>query len=276
MMKRYDLHCHSVYSDGSETPKALAALAKSAGLSGLAITDHDSFDAFFELEKEDIACIPGIELSCEAEQKSIHILGYAFDPYDREFAAFCQKQRDYRRERLEKMCALLTEHGLPLTVGDVASSDDPRISYGRVHVALALLKKGYITNPSDAFKRYIGDKAPCYVAGKRCSVDEGIDAIHKAKGFAVLAHPHLIDSKSLVRRLLAKKFDGLEGYYSRFSYEQNQHWVQRAKEKGRFVTGGSDFHGVIKPDVSLGVSFCPEEVYAMIDSHYRQKIQNPA
>ncbi len=272
MMKRYDLHCHSTYSDGSLTPQELAARAKSLGLSGLAITDHDSFDAFFDLQKEDIACIPAIELSCESESKSIHILGYAFDPHDPAFTAFCQKQRDYRRERLEKMCHLLTQNGAPLAVQDVAFTDDPKISYGRVHVALALLKKGYITNPADAFKRYIGDKAPCYVAGMRCSVEEGIDAIHNAKGLAVLAHPHLIDSKSLVRRLLAKKFDGLEAYYSRFSYEQNQAWVVRAKEKGFFVTGGSDFHGLIKPDIELGISFCPEEVFDLISSHYRQKI----
>jgi len=263
-MKRYDLHCHSIYSDGSLTPKELAALAKSVDLAGLAITDHDSFDSFFELQKEGIDCIPGIELSCEFEQKSIHILGYSFDPHDAAFAAFCQKQRDFRRERLVKMCELLTLNGLALTVDDVATSDDPRISYGRVHVAFALVKKGYITSPLDAFKRYIGDKAPCYVAGKRCSVEEGIAAIHAAKGFAVLAHPHLIDSKSLVRRLLKQKFDGLEAYYSRFSYEANKAWVDRAQEKGLFVTGGSDFHGAVKPDLPLGISFCPEDVFQML------------
>ncbi|MBS0634425.1 MAG: PHP domain-containing protein, partial [Verrucomicrobia bacterium] len=245
----YDLHCHSHFSDGNLSPKELVALAKEKNVTNICITDHDSFQSFFDVP--DLP-FPGIELSCDFEQKSIHVLAYAFNPYDPQFQQFCLQQRIWRVERLIEMCAKLTKLGTPLEPSDVMATDDPNYTIGRVHIALALMKKGYVKTVYDAFKRYIGDRSPGYVSGQKCSVEEAIEAIHKAKGFAVLAHPHLIDSKSLVRRLLSCKFDGLEAYYARFTQQVNEHWVEKAKARSMFVTGGSDFHGVAKPDSFLG------------------------
>lgn len=266
----YDLHSHTVYSDGSLTPQELIALAKQKELLGLSITDHDSFQGFFEAEHLGMPLLPGVEISAEFEKKSIHVLGYAFNPYDAAFQQFCLQQRVWRRERLRQMCALLTKNGTPICEADVVSTDDPNYTYGRVHIALALLKKGHVKGVSDAFKRYIGDKSASYVSGQKWSVQESIDAIHKAKGFAVLAHPHLIDSKSLARRLIALNFDGIEAHYGRFVPQVNEHWVQKAVARGMFVTGGSDFHGLPKPESHLGSASCPASVFDMLMTHYKQ------
>lgn len=272
MTSKFDLHCHSVYSDGSLLPSELIALAKEKELSGLSITDHDSFQGFFDAEKLGMPLLPGVEISAEFEKKSIHVLGYAFNPHDAAFQEFCLRQRVWRRERLRQMCALLTKNGTPLTDADVVTTDDPNYTYGRVHIALALMKQGHVKSVSDAFKRYIGDRSPSYVSGQKCSVQEAIDAIHKAKGFAVLAHPHLIDSKSLARRLIALNFDGIEAHYGRFVAQVNDHWVQKANARGMFVTGGSDFHGLPKPESYLGSASCPEPIFNMLLAHYNQLV----
>ncbi len=267
-MKRYDLHCHSTYSDGTMTPQELVRLACEKELSGISITDHDTFQAYFDVVDAPISVIAGIEISAEFEQKSVHVLGYAFNPHDQEFQDFCLRQRVWRRERLSKMCELLTKQGAPLDPAFVMTSDDPNYTWGRVHVAVALIKKGYVADVGQAFKRYIGDKAPCYVSGNKCSVQEAIDAIHKAGGYSVLAHPHLIDSKSFTRRLLAHNFDGIEAYYGRFGKQENEHWAKKAEARGMFVTGGSDFHGTVKPESFLGSSFAPEgTVQKFLEGH---------
>lgn len=274
MTPKADLHCHSTYSDGSLSPTELVALAKEQNVSGLSITDHDSFSGFFEAENLGLDIIPGVELSTEFEKKSVHILGYAFNPKDQAFAEFCLKQRQDRLLRNREIIRLLSRQGLTLDEDDVVDSSDPNKTYGRVHIALALLKKGYIKEFHEAFRRYIGSNGSCYVAGNKCSTQEGIDAIHNASGKAVLAHPHILDSKSLTRRLLALNFDGIEAYYSRFLPNVNQHWVEVAQKKGLFVTGGSDFHGLPKPEVRLGATYCPQEVFDQLKAHYHELSRN--
>jgi len=270
MTSRADLHCHSTYSDGSLTPKELVALAKEMGLSGLSITDHDSFSGYFEAEGEGIDILPGVELSTEFEKKSVHILGYAFDPHDKDFTAFCLAQREARLERNRQIIQRLAQSGLELTEDEVIDSRDPNKAYGRVHIALVLLKKGYIKDFHEAFKRFIGSNCSCYVPGKKCTSLEAIEAIHKAKGKAVLAHPHLLHSRSLERKLLALPFDGLEAYYGRFLPNVNAHWVEVAQKRGLFVTGGSDFHGLPKPEVRLGANVAPQDVFEALKAHFHE------
>ncbi|MCE5294998.1 MAG: PHP domain-containing protein [Chlamydiales bacterium] len=269
---KYDLHCHSIYSDGSLTPRELIALAQEKELSGISITDHDALQGFYDAEHLGFPILPGVELSADFENTSIHVLGYAFSPKDPEFLQFCLQQRVWRLERLKAICDNLTKNGTPISYEEVVTVDDPSYTYGRVHIALQLIKNGYVKNVPEAFKRYIGDKSPNYVSGKKCSVQEAIDAIHKAKGFAVLAHPHLIDSKSMARRLIALNFDGIEAHYARFVPNVNDAWVQKAKARGMFVTGGSDFHGLPKPESHLGSASCPQDVFEKLYTHYLSHI----
>lgn len=275
MMKRFDLHCHTIYSDGSLSPKELINKAREQNLSGISITDHDTFQGYFEAKNEGIPIIPGVEISADFEGHSIHILGYAFDPTDAAFYDFCLTQRIRRKERNRQMLKKLSELGMNVAESDVVDSADPNRTYGRVHIALQLLKKGYVKDLLEAFKLYIGNRCPCYVSGEKWSVEEAIKAIHKAKGLAVLAHPHIIKSKSLSRRLLELPFDGLEAYYGRFPANENEHWVEMANKRGLFVTGGSDFHGLAKPDVALGAAFTPESTFEKLQKHFDELSRLP-
>lgn len=267
-----DLHCHSTYSDGSLTPIELLALAKKEGLEAIAITDHDTFEGFFEAAKASadysVEVISGIEISTEHKKESIHVLGLAFDPSNEKLLQFCLAQRERRIKRNRAIIQKISEAGMPLTEDDIMTSTAVGTTYGRVHIATAMWKKGYVKDIAQAFQRYIGDSKPCYVSAGHCSVEEAIAVIHEAKGKAVLAHPHLIQRKSVLRAMLQLPFDGLEAIYSRFSEADNKPWIALAKDKGLFITGGSDFHGEAKPYTRLGCAKTPHEVFLQLKSHF--------
>lgn len=269
---RVDLHCHSTYSDGSLTPSQLLALAKQEELDAIAITDHDTFEGFFEAAKERstycIEVLPGIEISAEHGKESVHVLGLAFDPSCEQLSQFCIEQRKKRLGRNRAIIQKISSLGMPLTEDDIMTSTNPGCTYGRVHIAHAMWKKGYVKDIAHAFRRYIGDSKSCYVSAEHCSVEQAIAIIHEAKGKAVLAHPHLIVRKSTLRAMMQLPFDGIEGIYSRFPSEDNLRWIQTAREKGWFVTGGSDFHGVAKPQTRLGCSLTSEEVFLQLKHHF--------
>jgi predicted metal-dependent phosphoesterase TrpH len=127
---------------------------------------------------------------------------------------------------------------------------------GRPHIANAMLKKGYVSSTNDAFRFYIGDGKPCYAPGVRFSIDETISAIHKAGGKAVLAHPILLKKRTLIKKVLSFPFDGVECYYANFSRSQNEEIRQIVNRIGNYVhTGGSDYHGDIKPYLQLGSAY---------------------
>lgn len=273
MTKFFDLHCHSSLSDGTSSPTELVDLAIEAGLSGLSITDHDVIDGFVYAEEyakeQKIKLLPGVEISCHYQNReSVHILGYAFNPKDLNFIEFCTLHQARRVKRAKEMLQRLTALGYPVTVEEVFLKDAPTKTIGRPHIAQALIARGYCSSIQEAFQKFLGSKAPCYVAGERWSVQEAIDMIHKAGGLAVLAHPHLLRKESLIRQLLAFPFDGIEVYYARFSESECRRWLDIANSKKWYVTGGSDFHGGVKPESRLGQSAISEEYFTPIYEHY--------
>ncbi len=268
---RADLHCHSTCSDGTVTPKELVDLALSLGLSALAITDHDTVEGYFLAEQyakeKGLALLSGSELSTVHGRASIHILAYAFRPDHPLIQAFCLEQVESRRERNCEILVRLRERGMEIAEEELMS--DERVVVGRPHIAQVLLNKGYVYTLQDAFNKYIGDGKPCYVPAKRRSARDVVEVIHEAGGFAVLAHPHLIKQQSVVGELLEMPFDGIEGYYSRFNFVRNLKWLEIASEKGFFVTGGSDFHGTVKPGVALGCAWAPEKTFNKLWAHFK-------
>jgi len=263
---RADLHCHTTASDGSLSAEEVLHLAKEVGLSGLAITDHDTVDAYLvamPLAKEmGLELLPGIELSSTHKGQSVHILGYGMDLTSKDLTSFCDwhvKRRIYRnREILD----LLAKKGMPITEEEMRGVFIPgKRIYGRPHIAQALIKKGYAKSIREVFHLWIGESKPCYAPGVRISVEETIALLHKVGGKAVIAHPHLISSEALVEELLEMPFDGIEGYYARMSPNLEKKWVDIGKEKGWIVTGGSDFHGFSKPHITLGSSWVTESVF---------------
>lgn len=270
---RADLHCHSTCSDGSCSPEELVRLAKQIGLSALSITDHDTIDAYSKATplcaELGIILLPGIEFSTMLKGVSVHILAYGFDVNNEELASFCALHVNRRRTRNQAILELLTANGMPLSEEDLISTIPigevaKKRVIGRPHIAQAMINKGYVTSIQDAFRKFIAEGQPYYVQGPSFSTEETIDLIHRIKGLAVIAHPHLIRKPAIVDTLLNLKFDGIECYYGRFQPKEHQRWLKIAEKKGWLVTGGSDFHGTVKPDLPLGSSWINQEKFSKV------------
>lgn len=271
---RADLHCHSTYSDGTLTPIEIIQLASQQGLRGLSITDHDTIEAYqtgLEAAKQyQIALISGAEFSAVHQGTSIHVLAYSFPTSSLIIKDFCDKHVRRRAQRNLDILTLLNAHGIVISEKDIQSHhpDTPSHTIGRPHIALAMLNKGYVRSIQEAFNRYIGENKPCYSPGGYFTVEETIDLIHQAKGLAVIAHPHLINNAAILKDLLAMNFDGIEGYYARFPVSQHARWIKIGEQRGWFITGGSDFHGDIKPTIPLGSAWVGEDTFNILYDHF--------
>jgi predicted metal-dependent phosphoesterase TrpH len=267
---RADLHCHTSCSDGSNSPEEILHLAKEIGLSGLSITDHDTIEAYgaaIPIAKElEIPLVSGIEFSAEHKGSSVHILGYSFSLNDPGLLAFCQKHAARRDARNRKILEKLKEQRIEVSEEEIKIDNHQTI--GRPHIALVMMKKGYVESVQEAFDKYLGDGKLCFAPGESYSIEETLAIIHNAKGLAVLAHPHLLHNPTLLSELLEMNFDGLEGYYGRFPRDRQDKWLQLAKKKGWIVTGGSDFHGSVKPHSALGSSWVCEETFNILLNHF--------
>ncbi len=270
---RADLHCHTTCSDGSLTPVELVKLASTSGLKGLSITDHDTVDAYETAlpaaKAVGIELIPGVEFSASYRQTSVHILAYAFSPSNEHILNFCRRHQERRQHRNRAILQLLKKHQMPISEEEL-TEQAPTLhkTIGRPHIALAMVRHGYATSVQDAFAHYLKEGKPCYVQGDTFSVQETIDIIHQAKGVAILAHPHLIDRRSVVKKLLEMNFDGLEAYYARLPVSREAEWIAIAKKKNWLITGGSDFHGAVKPTIPLGCSWVDEAAFRQLQNQF--------
>lgn len=273
---RADLHCHTTCSDGSETPEELIRIASQAGLKGLSITDHDSIEAYKTAlpiaQKLGIEMISGVEFSSVHKNVSVHVLAYSFSLKNPAIHAFCQKHLLRREKRNQEILTLLEKHKMPISHEEILEmlSDSPNIkkTIGRPHIAQVMVKKKYVLTVEEAFKKYLGDGKPCFFRGEQFSIEETLEVIHQSKGLAIIAHPHLIERSSTIKQLLEMNFDGLEAYYAKFPPKHEQKWVRIAQFKKWLATGGSDFHGTIKPHIQLGCSWVREETFRILQSHY--------
>ncbi|MFI4938177.1 MAG: PHP domain-containing protein [Candidatus Berkiellales bacterium] len=272
-MERADCHCHTIFSDGALTPLELIDLAKEKELSGLSITDHDSIGAYESAlpyaKQLGIELISGIEISAEHQKYSIHVLGYSFDLKNDAIPAFCQKLQQGRTERNLEILNRLSRLNMPMTLEEIQERF-PHGTLGRPHIAKMMVEKKYVKSVKQAFDRYIGNQSRCYVGGFQVAVEEAIELIHRANGFAILAHPHVIKPRRILPELYAMPFDGIEGYYAQLSLGQVQPWLDIARKKSWLVTGGSDFHGGEKAYPSLGRSWTPPENFAVLRERFRQ------
>lgn len=268
MMFRADLHCHTSCSDGTLQPEALIVLARRNGLSGLSITDHDSIEAYESAigaaKEQGLVLGSGIELSCSEKGDSVHILGYDFSLQSEEIKNLCLMHQTRRLSRNLAILKKLERLNMPVQETELEKLQNQKKTVGRPHIAELMVKKGYVSSIKEAFSLYLGDGKCCYDPGEPFSVQETIDIIHRADGKAFIAHPHLIQSGRLLRELLKMNFDGIECYYAKFTPENEKRWLKIAGEKNWLVSGGSDFHGAIKPQISLGSSWVDEETFYKI------------
>jgi len=262
---RFDLHTHSTHSDGTTSPGENAALAAGAGLSGFALTDHDTLAGWDEARdacaRHGLDFVPGIELSTEDDGASVHVLGYWVDPDDPDLAAENARLRVSRSDRAGQILARLAELGVvvdPAAVRAIAGT----APIGRPHIAQAMVEAGVVASLDAAFDQYLADGGPAWVVKHAVSPEDGVRLIRGAGGVAVLAHPGGHDdgavqvggaSLELVDRLVGAGLAGLEAEHAGHAPGTVSYWRRVAADRGLVVTGSSDFHGSRK-GVRLGAS----------------------
>lgn len=271
MSKRYDLHTHSNFSDGSDTVDKLLDHALEKNLSGLSITDHDTIDAYLsaplKAEKRNLQLLPGVEISSVHKEHSVHLLVYSFSLNDQKFKSFIREQQEMREARNLKMIEKLKKHGMPL---DYKKLKEDVGVIGRPHIANALLKLGYVESVREAFDRFIKEDMPCYEPGARPSVEQVIEIAHRSNAFVVLAHPHFLKNAKLERELLSLPLDGLEVRYANFLPYIEKKWEKEADKRNLIKTGGSDYHGTFKPHIELGASWVREDSFNILWQRYQE------
>ncbi|ADL04293.1 PHP domain-containing protein [Lacrimispora saccharolytica] len=259
-MKFVDLHVHSNASDGTLTPSQVVALAAENNLGAIALTDHDTIDGLSEAQAAasglPIEIIPGIELSCVYQGEEIHILGLYVDPTDKAFVSETNTLKEIRKKRNEEMIRRFQNAGISITFDEVMAGN-PDTVITRAHFARVLLEKGYVKSMDQAFKKYLDYNGPYCPRKEKISPGHAIKILTDCKASPVLAHPyqyHLGDNKTeeLVRYLKELGLHGLEVYHSSNNQYESGKLKKLAGKYDLFPTGGSDFHGSNKPDISLG------------------------
>lgn len=251
-----DLHTHTHYSDGYHTPEELIQSAKSAGLTHIAITDHDNVDAIdeaFEIaSRYGIELVPGTEISAEHNGKETHILAYYFDHKNPELLDYLQNFRKERMKRAQKIVEKLNELGMAIQMKDVLAQVKGNGSVGRPHIAVALIDGGFVNNYYDAFNKYIGDDKPAYVKKPNISTKEAIALISRCGGLSFVAHPgrYLRHNNSLFE-MIEFGVDGIEVVHPSHSDHDIEYYRDIASQYFLLESGGSDFHGGRINDISI-------------------------
>ncbi len=257
-----DLHIHTTASDGVMSPSEIVRYAKAKGLQAIAITDHDTIEGLeeglLEGERIDFEVIPGIEISAEHSPGSMHLLGFFLDihhPLLNERLGYLQKAR---AERNPKIVDRLNRLGIELTYEEVLKASGGG-QVGRPHFAQVLLEKNYVRSFQEAFERFLKKGAPAYVDKFRFTAKEAIHFINEAKGVAVLAHPNTLNMngyselENLILRLTEEGLRGIEVYYPEHSVLEVAQYKTLTERYGLLMTGGTDYHGIEKNGLDIGV-----------------------
>lgn len=262
-----DLHTHTNVSDGVLTPEELLEAAKKAGLTYLAITDHDTVDGIIQLYESGLYptrglhVIPGIEFSAHHASHDIHILGYNIDPYNRALQDKLNDVVEARWLRFSKMVEKLQETGFSITEADVLKLAGTSTSISRSHIAQTLVAKGFFSDVPSVFGEVLDKGKPAYVPHYRLEPEEIVSLICEAGGMAVLAHPKLVHDDALVESLLQEEgISGIEAVYPQHDEEETKRYMDMAKKYNLLVSGGSDFHGYPQRyPPQLGMFTLPDE-----------------
>ena len=256
-----DLHTHSVVSDGTDQPAAVVELAARAGCGAVALTDHDSQagteEAGARASELGIEFVPGCEVSCAFRGTSAHVLVYFAERDGGPFAAELARLRHDRVTRNRAMVARLAELGIPITYDEVLAEASSEEGVGRPHFGAVLVRHGAAESIPDAFDRWLAEGRPAQVPKARVTPSEVAALARSSGGVAVLAHPYSLnlepdDLADAVAELAGDGFAGIEAIYGRYSPDQRQRLVNLARRFDLVATGGSDYHGLVKPDLTVG------------------------
>lgn len=273
-----DLHIHSSFSDGTNSPEELVQLAKDVGLTTISITDHDGISGIERAvnygEKSGVNVVSGIEFTTENPKTEVHILGYFLDIKNSSLLEFIKKVQDSRKERIYKIVNKLCDLGAKIEALDVfsiAGNDCP----GRPHVAKALLNKGIVSSIKEAFVRFLDFRGPAYVNHMKISPKDAINIIRQAKGLSVYAHPGASNCDEIIVDLVASGLAGIEVFYPTHSYEQLKRYKNFANKYNLVMTGGSDFHGSESGrPIRLGETVMTDELMEKLKLKYEYLCRN--
>ncbi|MDJ0923401.1 MAG: PHP domain-containing protein [Acidimicrobiia bacterium] len=256
-----DLHLHSTFSDGSATPAEIVAIASDLGLSGIALTDHDTLeglpDAAAAAERAGLRFIGGTELSVLWREQSMHLLVYCLEPGPgliEEQLAILRRGRNARNEHIVE---LLRGLGIDITYADVLSEAGGGV-VGRPHFAGVLVNKGIVTSVAEAFDRFLAQGRPAYAPRQRLAAEEAIAYARATGAVPVIAHPHTLNLRADeyadgFAELVDRGLGGIESFYAEYSPELRQRLASICSELGIVATGGSDYHGKYKPQLQVGI-----------------------
>jgi hypothetical protein len=254
-MKFADLHMHTIFSDGTLSPKEMVRLSREAELSAISITDHDTVDgieeAIIEGEKIGITVIPGIEISSRKFGKSVHILGYLIDYHNMKLLQFVRNMREAREERGKKMVNKLNEIGINITMDEVKRIAGRGV-VGRPHIARVLVKNKQVEDEREAFLKYIGDTCPCYVSKPNIPPVSVINLIKEVDGIPVLAHPGLLAPELEILDFIKDGIQGIEVWHPSHSKKNTEKYLEITKKFNLIATGGSDSHGELEGHPRIG------------------------
>ncbi|MDP3702999.1 MAG: PHP domain-containing protein [Candidatus Omnitrophota bacterium] len=274
-LERADLHLHTNFSDGTDTPERVVELAKQAGLSIIAITDHDNTEALPiaapVAKRLGLELIFGIEMSASAEGEEVHLLGFLIDIENPVLKEHLAQQQARRVERVREMVQKLKGAGVTIDAEEVFAVAGQG-TVGRPHVARVLLKHGYISTLSEAFTRYIGPKNPGFVPGSPMAPSRVIGVIRTAGGVPVLAHPVYLKRDDLIERFVGEGLAGLEVYHSGHEPDTVRHYERLADRLNLLRTGGSDYHGTPKEGLPVGAVNVPA---SLVDALKRWQQAHP-
>jgi hypothetical protein len=260
-----DLHTHSAVSDGSDAPARIPELAALAGCSAVALTDHDNLSGLAEArrsaERVGVTLVPGCEVSCKPDglgpRSSVHVLVYFVEDGDGPLQSELRALRADRHQRNRRLVNRLSELGIQVDYDKLVSDAGGEEGLGRPHFARALVDLGVATDIDDAFARWLGNGAAAYVPKGRLVPKDVARLAKGSGGVAVLAHPLSLGLEPaglerLATELCDAGFSGLEAVYGRYTPEQRSGLADIARSAGLVPTGGSDYHGSFKPDLSVG------------------------
>ena len=261
-----DLHIHTTASDGTFTPSEIIALAIKLKLKAIAITDHDTLAGSSEALNSGIPAalefLTGVEISAAPppfyrQAGSFHLLGYAIHLDDPELNQTLEKLQLARKNRNPAILKRLNELGISISLEEVREEAGD-VQLGRPHIAQMMIRKGVVSSIDEAFDQFLGTDKPAYVDKYRVQCSKAINAILGAGGIPVLAHPSLLEYESenqlddLIGQLKQMGIQGVEVYYPRHTADQTHLFAELAQRHDLLMTGGTDFHGSIHPDIEMG------------------------
>ena len=247
-----DLHTHTNFSDGTDTPTELINKALAAGIKVIGLTDHDSIGGWQEATaalRPGIALVPGAEISCQTTDGiSVHILGLLFDSSNTELMNTLEKTRENRYGLMEKIIARINQAGIDISMEDVLEQLSDGATLGRPHLADALVKKGVVASRDEAFAQMLHNNSKYYVAHYSPTPEAAIKLIKAAGGVSVIAHPmasHRGRTISLETfgSLIESGLDGIEVDHRDHSPDEKTQLIALARQANLVMTGASDYHG---------------------------------